>query len=227
MNHLKTYESFSYDGDNQYPQKPLIGNPMFNMATAIRGGNIMGIKSLLDNGANIEDKINGRTPLLFAFFEDGGDEIIEFLINNGANIEAKDKEGLTALMLSVLQQRVGLALFLISNGADVNTIENLHNRTPLLLACYYDDEEMVEILTESGADINAKDKYGWTPLILSSSEDNMGNVEYLIRAGADMNIKDNEGKTFIDYIEKDYQLDIIKDAVKKYQPENIRLLDNK
>jgi len=54
----------------------------------------------------------------------------------------------------------------------------------LLNACEIGDLEKVKQLLESGADVNAKNKYGWTALILASEEGHKEIVELLKSYGA-------------------------------------------
>ena len=48
------------------------------------------------------------------------------------------------------------------------------------------------VVSAKGADVNAKDRYGYTPLYLAWKSDL---AELLIANGADLNTKDNQGRT--------------------------------
>ena len=54
--------------------------------------------------------------------------------------------------------------------------------------------EMVELLIDRGADVNARDDTLTTPLHMASNKET---AELLIDAGADVNAKDSEGKTIL------------------------------
>jgi len=52
-----------------------------------------------------------------------------------------------------------------------------------------------ELLIAKGADINAKDEYGWTPLHYAAIKGQKEVVELLIAKGADINSKNQSGET--------------------------------
>ena len=56
-------------------------------------------------------------------------------------------------------------------------------------------EEIVELLTSKGADVNAKDDNQSTPLLLATSQGDMEVARLLILKGADVNAKDIWGHT--------------------------------
>ena len=59
--------------------------------------------------------------------------------------------------------------------------------------------EKVRQLIQAGADVNAKNEYGWTPLMLAARyNSNPETLTALLDAGADAKAKNNEGKTALD-----------------------------
>ena len=70
--------------------------------------------------------------------------------------------------------------------------------------------ELAKTLLAKGADINAKEKYGWTPLFIALREHNMNFgrdnteiTEFLILNGADINCQDEYGATPLDLAKSD------------------------
>ncbi len=77
--------------------------------------------------------------------------------------------------------------------------------------------EIVKLLVEKGADVNAKDNDGQTVLHRAAYERNLDVVKWLVEEkGADVNAKDNNGKTPVNlsygstarYLERFMKIDI-------------------
>ena len=84
---------------------------------------------------------------------------------------------------------------LLESGVDVNA-RGADGATALLLAA--NNSEMVELLLDSGADVDLKSKTKtkkFTPLAAAVLLGNAKSVRLLIEAGADVNIKSSEGVT--------------------------------
>ncbi|WP_428743441.1 ankyrin repeat domain-containing protein [Tenacibaculum sp.] len=62
----------------------------------IRAGNYEAVKTLIENGTNINRKSGGLTPLMFAARYNKAD-IVQLLIDNGAKLKVKSEKGYTAL----------------------------------------------------------------------------------------------------------------------------------
>lgn len=104
---------------------------------AARTGHLDIVKLLLDFKAEVDAKVEARTP-------DG-------------------PAGWTPLHLAAERGRVSVVKLLIERGANIEAKDVL-NRTPLFLAAIEGQLEVVKLLVESKAEINVRDKYGRTPL---------------------------------------------------------------
>lgn len=61
---------------------------------------------------------------------------------------------------------------------------------------YYEDQDkIVDVLIQNGADVNIVDYYGRTPIFMAARNGNQKIVESLIRANADVNLADKTGTT--------------------------------
>ncbi len=83
---------------------------------------------------------------------------------------------------------------LIAAGADVNGRDEYED-TPLIIAVYRGQIDIVNALIAAGADVNAMDNKGRTPLLISVMWHQLECVKALIAAGADVKVKDMDGVT--------------------------------
>ena len=107
------------------------------------------------------------------------------------------------------------AAALIAHGADVNAANTfggtvkfgaieLVQVTPLHYAAPYCGADVVKLLVDAGAKVNAADVRGMTPLMLAvaSEHQDAGVVRRLLEAGADPNWRSKTGETPLDWARK-------------------------
>jgi len=165
------------------------------LISEVTAGNDIGtVKSLLNQGVdvNVKDK-NGVTALMCAA-EEGNHEIAKLLIKKGADVNAKDKDGETALMWAAEEGNQDIVKLLLDQGADVHVKDKIGDTT-LIYAADCGHLEIVKLLLEKGSNVNEKNKDGETALIWAVTEDNPDLVKLLIKNGADVNAKTNDGGT--------------------------------
>lgn len=146
---------------------------------------------LLNNGANPNDMFDDETALWWAC-QAMDEHTVELLLKMGANPDYQDSMGVTCLTQAIADSFILGVRLLIKYGADVNFPTN---NPPLHMALSYCYPAM-NILLDSGADINIIDADGRTVLFIERVRDNLITCDYLIRRGADPGIKDALG---IDY----------------------------
>ncbi len=127
------------------------------------------VQAYIDAGADIEarDKFD-NTPLLIACNRKET-EAIQVLIDNGAKVDIENYVGITPL-LEAARNNMDLVFFktFIKGGCDINAEDSSrdgYGRTPLLYAIERGNEDAVEFLIRSGADITITDSEGETPLM--------------------------------------------------------------
>lgn len=171
------------------------------------------VKSLIENGADINSKNKGGYTALHIAARKGRYEIAEYLIDNRANIEYNNTDALqiysgtddsrgTALHGACLYGYPNIVELLIKNGANVHAVGQ-NNDTALhrALQKYKSSQlECVKILIEHQANVNAADKYGTTPLhtaaLYIKDLAKLKTVsQILIDNGADVNTKRKSGTT--------------------------------
>jgi hypothetical protein len=91
-----------------------------------------------------------------------------------------------------------LSVFLISSCATSPGIREervVVNQKVFFNAVESGDYDEVKRLVEAGADVNAKDNYGYTALMLATQQGHTEVIKLLIEAGADVGARDNQGRT--------------------------------
>lgn len=88
--------------------------------------------------------------------------------------------------------RVSAVKKFLDDGVDVN-IRNDAGNTPLISASFpsHARKDVIDLLLDRGADINAKSSFGLTALHEAASQGNKEVVSRLIERGADVNAKDS------------------------------------
>ncbi len=61
------------------------------------------------------------------------------------------------------------------------------------------DEDLIALLIATGADVNARNAYGWPPLHIAAKYGYMRIAEMLLAAGARKNRRDKQGRMAVDY----------------------------
>jgi ankyrin repeat protein len=113
-----------------------------------------------------------------------------------ANCSGRDKPGQSQrrnFLNEGFQKRPHRSRQLLGAG-NVNVTDD-YSWTPLMRACRRGYLEVVNLLLDKGADLEAKDQYGATALIIASSEFRVDVVKMLLDKGADVNTKDRNGWT--------------------------------
>ncbi|EAZ30865.1 hypothetical protein OsJ_14938 [Oryza sativa Japonica Group] len=157
-------------------------------------GDIFRLKSLISAGADpSKSDYDGRTALHIAALR-GYENIVRFLIQRGANVNSIDRFGNSPLLQAVKSGHDRITSLLVEHGAILNledaggylcrvvrggridllkkllrfgispNCRNYDQRTPLHIAAAEGLHLVASTLIESGADIQAKDRWGNTPL---------------------------------------------------------------
>lgn len=111
---------------------------------AVQYGDFEAVKRLIENGADVNEKMNGLTPIFFA----NQYEIVKILIENGANIHQRDKDGNTPLHIAIIKDCLECVDSLLKFGADPFAT-NDDQQTALHYAA--SDLKLVKLLEEAGA----------------------------------------------------------------------------
>jgi len=134
---------------------------------AIREGNFLAAKILLENGVDCNKNDECDTPpALFVAFN-AGVHMIDLLVAYGANINIKapTRDYGTPLHSAVYFNNIEIMRHLIRCRANLDA-QDKSKRTPLMSACIFLEgkTEAVQLLVDSGADINLTSRSGRTAL---------------------------------------------------------------
>lgn len=179
------------------------------MTFAVAKNNEKVIDLLLEYNADINLGTQGINPLYVAS-RSNNLLLVEKLINMGADVNIKDMSGYSPLMnlISFDKNNLDMIDLLINNGAKLEDINN-NGATPLILACYHFNTQVIKHLIDKNANVNASDFFGGTPLTiliwLHSEEgrkefdlnnqrvfdekENLFLIEYLLKNGAKVNME--------------------------------------
>lgn len=119
------------------------------------------------------------------------EKVREFLASNG--VDSKNGSESEALRIAIRSDNKEIAQLLINAGAPVNpSITTLWS--PLADAAFAKHFDMMKLLLQSGAKVDAPDHRGM-PLLLSTGFFDPTVTTILLEAGADTNAADREGET--------------------------------
>jgi uncharacterized protein len=140
--------------------------------------------------------------------------IIKDLLKAGVNPDSPNAEGQTALMVVARSGNVQSAKLLLDGGATVDAREQWGNQTALMWAASEAHPEMIRLLLEHHADVNAhgairdwqrrvtaegrpknENHGGFTPLIYSARIGCIECAKELLKGHADINLPDPDGET--------------------------------
>ena len=116
-------------------------------------------------------------------------------------------DGFTALHFAAEQGHFDVCEYLIKylDGEDKNP-KDKYGRTPMHLAAYFGELEIVKCIMDKLEDKNPKNLDGQTPMHLAVQEGDYEMCKVIINHGADPNPTDNEGITALDLADSNQEI---------------------
>lgn len=91
---------------------------------------------------------------MFDLARQGGTERLSAYVDKGVPVDMADASGNTLLMLAAYHGHADTVAALVARGAVVNRL-NDRQQSPLAGAIFKDEEEVVRVLVDAGADLDA------------------------------------------------------------------------
>lgn len=171
------------------------------LIAAVQYGRLEMVQALLKAGAdpNQADEHNQATPILWGAIQDPGEETRE--------------KGMT---LPTEQTKIQIVRLLLESGARINE-KNAWGGSALQWAADAGLLDMVKLLIQKGADINAIDMDGFTPLIAAANYDSEQHnqiLKALLDSGAKIDAISKNGDTALMYAIHNFKTDNARTLVK-------------
>ena len=155
---------------------------------AIRQDNDAAVRSLLARGFNPNTKDEKGTPGLVVALQEGALRVASLLIDSPRLVpETRNAADESPLMMAALKGHAELARRLIARDADVNK----PGWTPLHYAATGGHLDIMRLLLEEHAFIDAQSPNGTTPLMMAAQYGSEDAVNALLKQGADPRLRND------------------------------------
>ena len=182
---------------------------------AVKFDDVDKIKSLLQRGMdpNTIEPERGENGLILALREDSM-KVFDVLLNaRDINLDANASNGDTALMIAAYKGNKPAAEALLAKGAEVNR----PGWTALHYAAAAGSNEIVQLLLDKSAYIDAESPNKTTPVMMAAYSGHILTIKLLLNEGADLTLKNELGMTAIDFAEKAEHKDIVEGLTYRLQ----------
>ncbi len=186
--------------------------------SAIKSDDAPVVSNLLQRGFDPNTRNPaGEHGLMLALREPSPKVMAVLLTWPKLDVEARNRQDESALMIAALKGMNEVASQLLDKGADVNK----PGWTPLHYAATSGQLQIMNLLLEHHAYIDAASPNGSTPLMMAAMYGTPSAVKLLLEAGADPLLKNDLGLTAIDFAQRANRkesVDIIAAFVRARQP---------
>ncbi len=172
---------------------------------AVKFDDVNAVKKALAQGADPNTVDNTGTPLLLIAAREKSDKVGQLLVDNPkTDLEKLDRAGENAMMLAALNGDATFVNLLIAKDVEVNK----KGWSPLHYAATNGHDDIVKILLDHSAYIDATSPNGTTPLMMAARGGHLSTCKLLLDEGADLRIKNQIGMTAADFAAKYNERDV-------------------
>ena len=149
------------------------------------------IKYIADLDANVNARNRDGESALFVAVQKNNRQAGELLLSRSADIFAANTQNICPLRLS-LESKNGSEEWLL-NSATISARDGSGNSVLHYAAEWQLPNEMLNLLIQKGADVNAVNGNGETPIFSAAKADNAAAIEALVKKNASLSARDNLG----------------------------------
>jgi ankyrin repeat protein len=174
---------------------------------AIKMDDVDTVRTLLRRGfdPNTIEPERGDSGLILALRENASKVFSLLMLQPSINLEARSRNGDTALMIAAYKGNKDAVVALLNKGAEPNR----PGWTALHYAAAVGNNEIIQILLEAAAYIDAESPNKTTPIMMAARGGHILTVKLLLDEGADATIKNEAGMTAIDFARQGEFKDIV------------------
>ena len=185
--------------------QPAFAAPADSMIKAVKFDDVSAVKKLLAQGVDPNLVDNTGAPLLVIAAREKSDKVGKLLADNpNIDLEKLDSAGENAMMLAALNDDLNFVNMLIAKDAEVNK----KGWTPLHYAATNGHDDVVKVLLDHSAYIDAGSPNGTTPLMMAARGGHLSTVKLLLDEGADLRVKNQLGLTAVDFAKQYHEKDV-------------------
>ncbi|GAB2918668.1 ankyrin repeat domain-containing protein [Paraburkholderia jirisanensis] len=193
---------------------PAHAAPADTMVKAVKFDDVKEVKKQLGNGMDPNMTDSQGIPLIVLAAREKSDQVAALLASTPKiNLEIEDKAGENAMMMAALNDDVDLVKLLISKDAEVNK----KGWAPLHYAATNGHDDVVQLLLDNSAYIDAGSPNGTTPLMMAARGGHVSTVKLLLDNGADLTVKNQIGLTALDFAKQYKEPDVVEGLTARLQ----------
>lgn len=158
-----------------------------DLLDAARVGNRVIVAEALENGADINFKDTKSRAALHLASNNGHDGVVQTLLKFPlCEVDVRNEGGYTPLHLACRQGHAVVARMLLDHGAALDACDEKDEWTPLFEALHQASDkhvEVIRILLQGGATVNAVSRNGMQPIHLAAEGGHVGALNFLLDHG--------------------------------------------